>query len=116
MLPKRRKVGTPLLSTVLKKGRTVSSQYFSLKFATPPNIRESKFSIVISGKVSKKAVDRNLLRRRGYVAVAKNKRIKTLQPVAGVFFAKKGAAGLSYKKIEDEFNGLLERIGSQKKT
>lgn len=108
MLPKKRKVGTELFPTILKRGKTVSSKYFSFKFAPVSGATESRFSFVVSGKVSKKATERNLLRRRGYVVLKKNNALKKI-PVAGVFFARSGATKLSYGALEQEVNDLLAR-------
>lgn len=106
MLPRKRKVGLELFPFVLKKGKTVSSEHFSFKFTPIPSIKESKFSFVVSGKVSKKATERNLLKRRGYVVVRKNVILKKI-PIAGVFFAKNGATKLSYEVLKKEIEDLL---------
>ena len=70
---------------------------------------ESKFSFSVSKKVSKKAVTRNKLRRRGYVSVK-----KYLEHIPQGFFVhfvfKKGAEKSTYKQIEEEVYGLLKRI------
>ena len=106
MLPQKRKVGTELFPLVLKGGKTVSSEHLSFKFVQIPSIQENKFSFVVSGKVSKKTTERNLLKRRGYAVIKKNGVLKKI-PLAGVFFAKSGATKLSYSALEQEINSLL---------
>lgn len=108
MLPRKRKVGIELFPFVLKKGKTVSSEHFSFKFAPILGIQESKFSFVVSGKVSKKATERNLLKRRGYVMVKKIPTLKKI-PIAGVFFAKQGATKLPYGVFKKEVDELLTK-------
>lgn len=106
MLPRKRKVGIELFPLVLKKGKTISLEHFSFRFTPISGIQESKFSFVVSGKVSKKATERNLLKRRGYVIIKKIPALKKI-PTAGVFFAKGGATKLSYAALEQEINNLL---------
>jgi len=106
MLPQKRKVGTELFPLVLKSGKTVSSEHLSFKFVPILGTQENKFSFVVSGKVSKKATERNLLKRRGYAVIKKNNTLKKI-PIAGVFFAKSGATKLSYSALEQEINSLL---------
>lgn len=108
MLPQKRKVGIELFPFVLKGGKIVSSEHFSFKFVPILNTPDSKFSFVVSGKVSKKATERNLLKRRGYVVIKKNPALKKI-PIAGVFFAKNGATKLSYAALEQEINSLLAK-------
>lgn len=108
MLPRKRKVGIELFPLVLKKGKTVSSEHFSFKFTPISGIQESKFSFVVSGKISKKATERNLLKRRGYAMIKKIPALKKI-PLAGVFFAKQGATKLSYGVFKKEVDELLTK-------
>src|SRR3989344_7261945 len=48
---------------VFKKGRTIKNDFFVLKFL-PNGLENNRFGIVVSQKVSKKAVVRNKIRRR----------------------------------------------------
>lgn len=48
---------------ILKNGRFVNGDYFVLRFAEN-NLDNSRFGFVVSSKVSKKAVDRNKIKRR----------------------------------------------------
>ncbi len=71
----------------------------------------SKFSFVVSKKVSKSAVQRNLLRRRGYSAlrlILGKKKLHTL-PVLGVFFLKKDAEKLTFSAFQNEVRLLLKK-------
>ena len=61
MLPKKYRL--PIQNFVGKKGRSDKSRYFLLKIF--PGVHKfSRFGIIISSKVSKKAVDRNRIKRR----------------------------------------------------
>lgn len=114
MLPQKRKVSIALFPYVLREGKTVFGNHFSFKFLAIPNIQESKFSFVVSNKISKKATERNLLKRRGSVIIVQNNLLTTI-PVAGVFFAKKGATALSYKALASEINSLLVKAHLNKR-
>src|SRR3989338_9148980 len=61
MLPKKYRL--PIQNFVGKKGGSEKSRYFLLKIF--PGVHKfSRFGIIISSKVSKKAVDRNRIKRR----------------------------------------------------
>lgn len=108
MLPKKRKIGIRLFPIISRTGKNISSEHFSFRFVKTPGMRESRFSFVVSGKVSKKATERNLLKRRGYAIIQNNDALKQIS-VAGVFFAKSGATKLSYNDLKQEINDLLTR-------
>lgn len=83
-----------------------SFRYAQLSHETEP----SRFSIVVSGAVSKKAVERNLIKRRGRASVAEVlPRVKN--GFVGAFFAKKAAVSGSYATVKDEIGALLGRAG-----
>jgi ribonuclease P protein component len=67
MLPSSKRLTVPLFKEVMDKGKLFHSPYFSVKFLKMPGI--SRFSVAISKKVAKNAVDRNKLRRRIYSAL-----------------------------------------------
>jgi ribonuclease P protein component len=106
MLPKKRRVGTELFPPILKGGKTTSSEHFSFRFMPVLRAQESRFSFVVSGKISKKATERNLLKRRGYAVVKKNSALEKI-PIAGVFFAKNGSTKLSYAALKQEISNLF---------
>lgn len=54
------------LRYVYIKGKTVRSGYLSLRFIKNPKSYSSRLAVVVSKKQSKRAVDRNRIRRRVY--------------------------------------------------
>lgn len=108
MFPQKRKVGKALFPFVLKGGKVISVEHFSFRFTPTPGVTKSRFSFVVSAKVSKKATERNLLKRRGYAILKKNSGLEKI-PVAGVFFAKRDSTRLSYNTLEQEINSLLAK-------
>ncbi len=72
------------------------------------NEENSKFAFVISKKVSKKAVDRNLIKRRMSEIIRKNiSNIKSGYNI--IFFAKSGVLKLDYIKIQEELIFIIKR-------
>lgn len=72
MLPKNLRIGSRLRVThVFKKGRRVGSPYFQWRIL-PTRAAKTRFSLMVTKKVGKRAVDRNRARRRVYEAIAKN--------------------------------------------
>ena len=107
MLPKQKRIKKSLFPNVLKGGRSFVSGFITLKIS-PSDGNSSKFSFVAPKAVSKKAVNRNLLRRRGYSALKKME--KSIKPgFSCVFFFKKGAEKASFNDIYSEVKNLLEK-------
>ena len=109
MLSKPHRTPRALFGNVLKKSKQFHSPHFTLRVSfLPREEKVSKFSFVTPASVSKKAVERNLLRRRGYAVIRKNlDKIKT--PCLGGFFSKKGAASLKFQELEKEITDLLRQ-------
>jgi len=92
---------------ILNSGRFLRNRFFLLKFK-PNNLKNSRFGIVVSTKVSKKAVDRNLVKRRVREIIRANlENIKDGFDV--VLVMKKESLGLNYSEIEHNIvNSLCE--------
>lgn len=111
-----------ILSTMLARNRRISKANFksfgravsyhspilSLLIYKKQDQTASQFSFICSKKVAKKAVKRNLLRRRGYNVMG-----KLLANIKSgsyfVFSFKKGAEEAKYIDIEREIRLLLEK-------
>ncbi len=110
MLPRKFKIGREIFPKDLRKGRNFHSPNLSLFVFKDQGVGASKFSFVVSSKVSNKAVKRNLLKRRGY-HIAK-KLLPFVRPsFLCVFYFKKGADKATFKNIEKEITTLLEKSG-----
>ena len=71
---------------------------------------KSRFSCVVSKKIDKRAVKRNLLRRNMYNVLGEiGPEIK--QNCIALIFAKKGCESLEYKELKDEVRLMLGRAG-----
>ena len=91
------------------KGKNVYSPLFNLKFIAT-NEEESKFAIVVSKKVSKKAVVRNKIKRQIREIIRlelRDKRIKNNFNV--VIYTKRLIAEKEYKELEQEIHYILKK-------
>ena len=95
-----------LFPEVLKKGISSHSPHMSIKVLSVPDIGKSTFYFVVSGKIIKKAVKRNLFKRRGRHIT---RSVKTKDGYIAIFFAKKGAGALEYEEFKSEILLLLEK-------
>jgi ribonuclease P protein component len=81
----------------------IHGEFFSVSIGPA---RIAKAAVVVSKKVSNKAVDRNLIKRR----IRATLRTLSLPSVSLIFTAKKGAHGAAYKDIASDIRSLLSRI------
>ncbi len=109
MLSKKRRVGRELFSQILTRSKSFYGNNLSLRvFKTPHSNKETKFSFIVSKKVSNKAVKRNLLKKRGYYAVKKISKNLNNGFVC-MFFLKNSSILLSYTELEKEILFLLKK-------
>lgn len=108
MLPKQnRLLKNSDFARVIRQGRAAAGGNFLLKYAKTDNHRP-RFGFVISTKVSKKAVERNLLKRR------MREIVKSRVATGGdgrdfVFIARKSALSLTFPELKSEVMNLLSR-------
>ncbi len=108
MLSKNKRVKRSIFPETLQRGKSAYSPFLSLKCLKRSDARESKFSFVVSKAVAKKAVERNLLRRRGY-SIIKDNQSKIKGSFTCIFFFKKEAINLSFKELEKDILFLLKK-------
>jgi len=102
MLPKNNRANRKDLDKVFKKGSFLASQNLTFRYI---KYKINKISFVTPKTVSKSAVNRNSLRRKGYLALRKY--IKTIPfPVVGVFLFKKN----NIENLENEIKNILNKI------
>lgn len=73
---------------------------------TSNNFGKSAFYFVVSGKIIKKAVKRNLFKRRGR-HIARSQ--KTKDGYIAIFFAKKGVGAMEHADFKAEILDLMEK-------
>ncbi len=97
MLPKKYRASRKVVDKIFKKSSVLSSPALNFKFINSPG--SLNISFIVPKNVSKSAVKRNLLRRRGYKAVQKNF-TRLPKDISGVFILKSPApAGDLEKEI-----------------
>ena len=109
MLPRTHKLTLRRdIEKLAKTGRSLRSVFFILKII-PNNLSKTRWVIIVSTKVSKKAVVRNRLRRQ----VREIIRLNFLKDNAGVdcmLVVKDSAVGISYAKLEKDLLYLYNKI------
>ena len=92
---------------IYRKGRNLSSQFFSVNFLQN-RFNFNRFGIVVSKKVAKKAVDRNLLKRQAREIINElNKKSFTHLDV--IVSIKPRALGADFAKLKNELVELFLR-------
>jgi len=93
---------------IIGRGRAMASENILLKYVKTDS-SQSRFGFVISAKVSKKATERNLLKRRMREIIRCN-----IGAASGgydfVFIARKSALDLNFNELKEEIIRLLGKI------
>lgn len=109
MLPrKNRLLKDDSFSLVKKRGKRINGNAFNLSFLNRGGERPSRFGFIVSSKISKKAVERNRIKRLLRLIIK-----ELLEDINGghdiVIIAKKGALKIEKQKAKEEIASLLER-------
>ncbi len=105
MLPKRRRVTKKLLEQTLKEGSVLHSPSFIFRFKKESPDKYSHFAFIVPKTVSKSAVERNKMRRKGYNIVRK----MSINKGYGLFFYKKGSQKSTIEELNNEIKGLISK-------
>lgn len=109
MLSKDRRIPREFFEEVIKQGKNIHSESVYLKYVKKNN-NKSLFSFVISSKISKKATERNLFKRRCRHIIKKTED-KVLNGFICAFFAKKGVTKITFSQLEKEILALINKAG-----
>lgn len=92
---------------VLRRGKLLAKNFLILK-TVKNNLKTIRIGVVVSRKVSKKAVLRNKAKRKIREAIRAN--IKKIKPGYDlIFFTKKGIEKKSFSEIKEEVEKLIVR-------
>lgn len=69
MLPKKNRADKKALDKIFKEGKFFTFPDLTFKFLLEKNSKPSRISFIVPKTVAKKAVTRNSLRRKGYIAL-----------------------------------------------
>lgn len=92
---------------IYQRGRSFSTPYLWLKIL-PNQLEDNRFGIVVSRKVSKKAVTRNLIKRR-LRAMIKQYLPSLKSGYDVILTARYSILGKSYREIENNLRNLFQR-------
>ncbi len=109
MLPKNRRLKSEEIETVIRKGVTNHTPFLYIK-SLPNNIKVTLFTVVVSSKVSKKAVVRNKIKRQ-IRAFLIRKKDELESGYSMVFITKPGIINL---KLEDVQSAILYLLSKNK--
>ena len=107
MLPKKSRADTKEVEAVFKNGKFLNSPDLTFKFVLSSDPLPPRISFVAPKSISKKATERNLLRRRGYSALKKYIKLFPAGTI-GVFIFKKHQEDVL--KLENEIKDILNKI------
>ncbi|MDD4989174.1 MAG: ribonuclease P protein component [Candidatus Pacebacteria bacterium] len=108
MLTRKRRISRVLFPEIIKKGMWYHSPHLTLRVLSSLSQKQSHFAVSVSKKVAKKAVQRNLLKRR-LISVVEMVLKKTDSRSNGIFFFKKGGGEISFDVLKNECLFLLEK-------
>ncbi len=105
MLAKKHRINKEIFEKIIKRGKIFSSDHFYVKTLPLPG-KNSVFTFVVSSKVSKKAVERNKIKRRAR-HIIKKMMPKVENGLGMIFFFKKGAEKMVFSELEKEINDIF---------
>ncbi len=108
MLPKENRIPKTLYSTLLRKSRVFSIDGVNIRFCNTE--KNTIFSIIISGKVSKKAVQRNLIKRVFYNKIKEMGIEDKIHKKALFIYISKDFGGFSRSQINQKSEDILNKI------
>lgn len=105
MLPKKNKLKKKTdFKRVFDKGKYYSSGFISIK-AFKNDLEYSRFGVIVSSKISKKAVERNKIKRR-----IENSIEETEKSIDIVIMVKSEILQKTYKEIKEQLLSLLKKL------
>ena len=106
MLPSKERLNKQYF-TLLSKDKGVLTVFNTLGTLKYKQSLKKAFSIVISSKIAKKAVDRNKIKRRIYTLIRKDLKLNNF---SGIIYISKNALGLNYEQTKELFFKLIEKV------
>ncbi|MEK9181675.1 MAG: ribonuclease P protein component [Patescibacteria group bacterium] len=107
MLPKKNRADKKAVEKIFKTGKFLTSFSLTFKFILNNNSTVPQISFIAPKSVAKLAVQRNLLRRRGYAVLGKYIQ-KFPSGLVGAFVFRKYQDDISI--IENEIKNILNKI------
>jgi ribonuclease P protein component len=109
MISKNQRVNKTLFKDLAKKPKkSLFGDFCTISYTLDKSLIKSRFSVVVSKKVAKTAVSRNLIKRRFY-AVIESLPVPQ-NPYIAIVYVKKEAVKASFTQISAEVNSILSKI------
>ncbi|MBT3864547.1 ribonuclease P protein component [Candidatus Peregrinibacteria bacterium] len=108
MIPTSNRLKRNQVEYVLKKGLSTSTDLFVVRYIEHKDDEKPHFTIITSTKLSKKAVERNKLKRKIYEAVRLQMPEKL--PLYIAIIPKKQALEVKYEKIAQDIAKLFKKL------
>lgn len=105
MVPQKNRLGSEFFKNLFKKGTIVDSERFSIKYIKG-NKGDFRISVVVPKKVSLKATERNVLKRR-FLSVVLEQKTLLKEGFSYVFYLKKGIESIQKDLLAAE---IIEKI------
>ncbi|MEI6420078.1 MAG: ribonuclease P protein component [bacterium] len=110
MIPHRLKVKKELIPLVTRKGFFVSNDYITLRFLLVPEQEEARFTVIVTKKVSKLAVDRHYNQRKIY-NIIQELIPHSVPGYSTLIFPKKDLRLIEQDLIKEETIKILKKTG-----
>ncbi len=110
MLSRKHRISRLSFEGVLRQGSWQHSAHLTLRTLASRSQGQARFAVSVSKKVAKKAVARNLLKRRLF-SVLESVVGKVPPSTSGIFFFKKGSSDISFAMLKEEALFLLKKSG-----
>lgn len=106
--------GHSSLRYVYKNGQTVRSHLATIKVIKNKNRKKTRVAVVISKKILKSAVRRNLVRRRIYEIIRNDlPRFDDVYDIA-IIISSGEILSTPFEELSDQINSLLNQVGVRK--
>ncbi len=105
--------GQKSLNETYKRGITLYEKDFSIKSLTKTRQQIPRFAVVVSKKVSKKAVIRNKIRRKIYEIIRTNLNIIKENQNLIITVFKEDVLNIEHKKLNKKITNLIKKINNQ---
>jgi len=112
MIPQKFRLKKADIEWVLKKGNQITVDLFIVKFLKEkdPAVKIPHFAVIVSAKISGKAVERNRLKRKIYEAIRQSALNQKSLPFKIALIPKKRTLKSDYEEISKEIKNLISKL------
>ena len=108
MLARRNRIDKKSFDSVFGRSRVVANNVILLRYCVSADAALSRFSCIVSKKVSKKSPVRHTLKRRVYALCRAH--MSTFPAGYFMFFLKKGCETMTFESLQASVTDLIKKI------